>query len=308
MDPLSDVLSLLKLHSYACGGFDVGADLCIQFQQHAGVKCYAMVAGEGWLLVEGVAEPIKLRAGDCFLLPRGRPFCLATGLGLPPVDFFALRGDAKNGTVGRFNGGGKFSIVGGHFALAGNHASILLSALPPIVHLQAESEKAVLRGSIERLIEEIRDPKPGSSLIAQYLAHTMLLQALRLHLSDASRGQVGWVFALSDKHMGPAISALHAEPGRHWTLHDMAERVGMSRSTFAQRFKDTVDESPMEYLTRWRMLVAGDRLVNSTEPVSVISLALGYESEAAFSTAFKRVMGCSPRQYGRGKQSASVAH
>jgi AraC-like DNA-binding protein len=308
MDPLSEVLSLLKLHSYACGGFDVGADLCIQFSKHAGIKCYAVVSGQAWLAVEGVADPVLLKAGDCFLLPRGRPFCLATELGLPPVDFFTLRGDAKNGAIGQYRGGGNFSIVGGHFALAGNHAGILLGTLPPIVHLRKESDKAVLRFSIERLMEELREPQPGSLLIAQYLAHTMLLQALRLHLSDASNGGVGWLFALADKQMGAAITALHEAPGHRWNLQELAERVGMSRSTFAQRFKETVGESPMEYLTRWRMLVAGDKLVNSTDPVSVISLALGYESEAAFSTAFKRVMGCSPRQYSRGAPPGSVAH
>jgi mannose-6-phosphate isomerase-like protein (cupin superfamily) len=77
MDPLSDVLSLLKIHSYACGGFDVGGDLCLQFAKHAGIKCYAVVAGEGWLSIEGVADPLQLKSGDCFVLPQGRPFCLA---------------------------------------------------------------------------------------------------------------------------------------------------------------------------------------------------------------------------------------
>jgi AraC-like DNA-binding protein len=308
MDPLSDVLSLLKLRSYTCGGFDVGGDLCLQFHKHTGIKCYAVVSGQGWLSVEGTSDPVQVKSGDCFLLPRGRPFCLATQPGLPPVDFLTLRGNAKNGSVGSYNGGGKFFIVGGHFALSDNHASILLGILPPIVHLRKESDQAVLRWSIERLMEELREPQPGSLLLAQHLAHMMLLQALRLHLSDASHGRVGWLFALADKQMGAAITALHQEPGHRWTLQELAERVGMSRSTFAQKFKDTVGESPMEYLTRWRMLLASDKLVNSTEPVSVISLAMGYESEAAFSTAFKRVMGCSPRQYGRSDRPDSVPH
>jgi AraC-like DNA-binding protein len=302
------VLSLLKLHSYACGGFDVGADLCIQFSKHAGIKCYAVVSGQGWLSVEGVSEPVQLQAGDCFLLPRGRPFCLASELGLPPVDFFKLRENAKGGTVGLYNGGGKFFMVGGHFALAGSRANILLGMLAPIVHLQKESDKAMLRWSIERMMDELREPQPGSALIAQHLAHTMLLQALRLHLSDLSHGRVGWLFALAHKQMGAALTAMHDEPGHRWALQELAERVGMSRSTFAQRFKETVGESPMEYLTRWRMLVAADKLLSSSDPVSAISLALGYESEAAFSTAFKRVMGCSPRQYGRGDRLESVAH
>jgi AraC-like DNA-binding protein len=308
MDPLSDVLSLLKMHSYACGGFDVGGDLCLQFARHAGVKCYAIVSGEGWLSIEGVADPVQLKSGDCFLLPQGRPFCLATGLGLPPVDFRTLRGNASNGSVVSYQGGGKFFIVGGHFALSADHASILLGALPPFVHLQKQSDKAVLRWSIERLMEELHEPQPGGGLIAQHLAHTMLLQALRLHLSDGQQGRVGWLFALADKQMGAAITAMHEAPGHRWTVQELAERIGLSRSVFAQRFKETVGESPMEYLTRWRMLLAGEKLVSSTDPVSVISLALGYESEAAFSTAFRRVMGCSPRQYGRADSLGSVAH
>src|SRR5580692_11655571 len=191
MDPLSDVLSLLKINSYACGGFDVGGDLCIHFPKHAGIKCYAVVSGHGWLTVDGASDPVQLQSGDCFLLPRGRPFCLASDLGLPPVDFQTIRGSAKIGTVASYNGGGKFFIVGGHFALSGDQASILLDVLPPVVHLQTESDKAVLRWSIERIMEELREPRPGSTLIAQHLAHTMLLQALRLHLSDASHGGVG---------------------------------------------------------------------------------------------------------------------
>ena len=107
--------------------------------------------------------------------------------------------------------------------------------------------------------------------------------------------------------MSVAIYSMHDDPTHPWTLQELAERVGMSRSSFAQRFKETVGESPIGYLTRWRMLLAGDRLANSKDPISVISLSLGYESESAFSTAFKRVMGCSPRQYSRGRNLASVS-
>src|SRR6266478_3722541 len=107
--------------------------------------------------------------------------------------------------------------------------------------------------------------------------------------------------AASPRAMAAAISAMHDYPAHRWTLQELAEHAGMSRSTFALKFKETVGESPMEYLTRWRMLLAGDRLANSSHPISVIALSLGYESESAFSTAFKRVMGCSQQQYSRGR-------
>jgi AraC-like DNA-binding protein len=299
MDPLSDVLSLLKLHSYACGGFDVGGGLCLQFPKHAGIKCYALVSGAGWLSMEGVADPVRLKANDCFLLPRGRPFRLATDLGMPPVDALALFGKAKGGNIGTINGGGDCCMVGGHFALAGNHANMLLEGLPPIVHLRKDSDKAALRWSIERMMQELREPQPGGSLIAEHLAHMMLVQALRLHLAQGLKGGVGWLFALADPQMSAAMNALHEAPGHRWTVQELAARVGMSRSSLSQTFKATVGQSPMAYLTRWRMALAGDQLVQSSQPVSALSRTLGYESEAAFSTAFKRVMGCSPRQYSR---------
>jgi AraC-like DNA-binding protein len=155
------------------------------------------------------------------------------------------------------------------------------------------------------MMQELREPQPGGSLVAQQLAYMMLVQALRLHLAEGLRGGVGWLFALADKQMSAAIHAMHDAPAHHWTLQQLAERAGMSRSTFALKFKKTVGASPMEYLTRWRMLLAGDKLTNSSDAISFIALSLGYESESAFSTAFKRIMGSSPRQYSRGRNPAS---
>jgi AraC-like DNA-binding protein len=305
MDPLSDVLSLLKPRSYSAGGFDVGGELSIQFGRHEGVKCYAVISGGCWLAVEGVGDAVRLKTGDCFLLPSGRSFRLASDLSLTPIDAMTIFANARSGSIHSFNGGGDCFIAGGHFAFTGGHAGILLGVLPPIVHIQTESDKAAMRWSLERMRQELREPQPGGFLVAQQLAYMMLVQALRLHLAEGSRGGVGWLFALADKQMSAAITAMHDDPAHGWTLQELAARVGMSRSTFALRFKQTVGESPMEYLTRWRMLLAGDRLVNSSDPVSVIAPALGYESESAFSTAFKRVMGCSPRQYSRGGSLAS---
>jgi AraC-like DNA-binding protein len=306
MDPLSDVLSLLKLRSYVSGGFDVGGKLSVRFDRHEGIKCYAVVSGQCWLSVEGVPDAVQLTAGDCFLLPRGWPFRLATDLALTPVDALTLLANARrNGGIACFNGGGDCFMVGGHFALTGSHASMLLSVLPPIVHIRKESDKAALRWSLERMRQELLEPQPGGFLIAQHLAHMMLVQALRLHLAEGLKGGVGWLFALADKQMSMAINSMHEDPAHDWTLQELAKRAGMSRSTFALKFKETVGVPPLEYLTRWRMLLAGDKLANSSDPVSTIARSLGYESESAFSKAFKRVMGCSPRQFSRRRNPAS---
>ena len=305
MDPLSDVLALLKPESYAAGGFGVRGEVAIQFLKHAGIKCYAVVSGQCWLSVEGVAEPVMLTTGDCFLLPRGLPFRLATDLAATPVDFHVIVEAVRSGTsdtVSTEEGSGMCFIVGGHFRLSGGHAEILLGALAPIVHIRKESDRAAMRWSLERMREELRDPRPGGALVAQQLAYMMLVQALRLHLADEAAGGIGWLYALADKQMSAAITCMHDEPGADWTLEKLAGRVGMSRSIFALRFKATVGATPMEYLTRWRMLLAGDRLTHTDDSIGEIAAALGYESESAFGKAFRRVMGCSPRQYGRGKE------
>jgi len=290
------------------GGFDAGGDWSIRFPKHEGVKCYAVVSGECWLALDGesagASDAVRLQAGDCFLLPRGLPFRMASDLALTPVDVQAHPAEPLRGGVRTFNGGGSFFGVGALFTFAGQHADILLGALPPIVHLQKESDKAALRWALERLGQELREPQPGGFLIAQQLAYLVLIQALRLHLEGASGG-VGWLFALADSQMRTAIQAMHEAPAHRWSLQELAAQAGMSRSSFALKFKQTVGSSPLEYLTRWRMLLAGDRLVSSDDPISAIAPSLGYESESAFSTAFKRVMGCSPRHYGRGLSPAN---
>ncbi len=304
MDPLSDVLSLLKPRSYSSGGFDAGGDWSIRYPEHEGMKCFAVISGECWLAVDGVPDAVHIQAGDCFLLPSGRSFRAASDLNLPATDASDLYSKEQSSGVVSWNGGGDFFLIGGHFTVASSHLSILLEVLPPIVHLQKDGDKAALRWCLDRMAQELRDPQPGGYLVAQDLAHMMLVQALRLHLAQGSSESVGWLFALADKQISAAIYCMHDHPAHNWTIQKLAERAGMSRSAFAVKFREKVGASPMEYLTRWRMLLAGARLKDSSDPVSVISRSLGYISEAAFSTAFKRVMGCSPRQYGRRPPSA----
>ncbi|MDQ2843164.1 MAG: AraC family transcriptional regulator [Acidobacteriota bacterium] len=315
MDPLSEVLSLLKLHTYMVGGFDNGGEWSVQFRAHEGIKCYALVSGRCWLMVEGVPDAVRLETGDCFLLPRGLPFRLASDLNLPPVDANTLLAIPMNGGIRTWNGGGGCFSVGGYFAFTGSHARILLDELPPIVHIRAESEKAELRWSLERMRQELREQRPGAALVAQQLATTMLVQALRLHLTEGSHsasdphlvkewsGGAGWLSALVNEQMKAAITSMHDNPAHCWTLQELAERSGMARSIFALKLKATVGASPMEYLTRWRMLLAGRRLTSSDDTISAIARSLGYQSESAFSKAFRRVMVCSPRQYRRGRSS-----
>ena len=298
MDPLSDVLSLVKIRHYRSGGLETGGDWCVEFGRYEGVRFYAVVFGECWLSVEGIPEQRLVETGDCVLFPNGRSFRVGSDLALAPVAALTIFPSVSDGSITTYNGGGDFLAICGHFTIAGDQADILLGLLPPTFHIREESDKAVLRWTLERMQQELRDPQPGGFLVGQQLATMVLVQVLRLYLGEVANG-VGWLFALADKRIGVAITAMHKDPAHRWTIQSLAECAGMSRTAFAVKFKETVGKSPMDYLTHWRMLLAGDRLANSGAPISVIAPSLGYESDSAFSTAFKRVMGCSPRQYSR---------
>ena len=299
MDPLSDILALLRPSSYGFRGLDAGGEWVLAFGADDGIKCYAVQSGSCWLAMEGAAEPMLLEAGDFVLLPGGQAFRLYSAADAPPIDAFDFFPKIPAGETAILNGGGGVAGVGGYFGFEGMHADLLLGMLPPVVHIRAEASKAALRSSIDRLMRELREPQPGSALIAEHLAQALLIEALRLHLAGHSRKNTGWLFALADKQMHAVIAAMHAEPGRKWTLAALARVAGMSRSGFAVRFKESVGEPAMDYLTRWRMMVASDRLATGGMPIAVVAPTVGYESESAFGAAFKRVIGTSPRQFAK---------
>lgn len=304
MDPLSQLLLLLKPESYASGGVVLNDRLAVQWPYHDGIKCYAVVSGECWLSVEGIADAILLKTGDCYLLPPGPSFRLTTDLSVKPVAFQTVRNMMTSDIANKAGKEQSCFLVGGHFLLAGRAAQMLLGSLPPVVHLRHESDSTAMRWALERMVQEVRTPQPGSGLIVQQLAFMLLIQALRLHGDTRSgiHAGAGWLFALRDKHLSLALACMHDNPELGWTVEKLAVQAGMSRSAFARRFREAVGTAPIEYLTQWRMLLACDRLQNSGESLLRISTSLGYESESAFRKAFKRVIGCSPGQISWRKQ------
>lgn len=301
-DPLSDVLSFLKPQTYVAGGFDLGGDWSLQFEKHEGIKYFAVMSGRCWLVVEDEADPILLETDDCVLLPNGRRFRMCKDLSFRSTPIGALPETDWRGGVATLDPGGDTMLLGGHFAFSGDHTKLLLGAMPPILRLRDEGEKAGLRWSLDRMRQELAQGKPGGVLVVEHLAHLLLVQALRLYLAHG--GRTGWLFALGDPKIAPAVSAIHADPGYAWTLPSLAERAGMSRSKFALRFKTIAGLSPIDYVLRWRMLLACERLTRGREPISAIAMSLGYQSDSAFSTAFKRVIGCSPGKYAQSPGAA----
>lgn len=297
MDPLSDVLSLLRPESYAFRRLDAGNPWAIRFEASEGLKCYAVQSGDCWLWVDGAPEPTRLAAGDFLMLPKATGFRLGSDRKIEAQDAETFFSSFPPGDLATLNEGGSCSGVGGYFGFSGLNPEQLLQVLPPIVHIRSEEDKVGLRWLMERLMRELRQPLPGGALIAKHLAQTLLVEALRLYLDDQATARIGWLFALADRQMSAAIAAMHARPEFGWTLEALAREAGMSRSNFAARFKASVGEPAIEYLTRWRMMLAADRLSRTGVSISAIAPDLGYESNSAFCAAFKRVVGCSPRKF-----------
>ena len=288
MDPLSDLLALLRPSATISSGFDAGGSWAVRFADQVGqIKCYRVLRGECWLAVDGIESPVRLCESEAFVLPRGLPFRMASDLAVEPIEAGSLFPPARAGGQVRVGSGGEFALVGARFAVAGAPSGLLHRLLPPILHLQTASEKAALSWSVERMMQELRENRPGSRLMAQDLSHMLLLQALRAYLEQSASGDRGWLAALADKQLRLAVHAIHADPARRWTLKDLGAEAGLSRTMFA-----------------WRMLLACDRLEHADDRLAAIAVDLGYESESAFSMAFKRVMGCSPRHYGRGAEQS----
>lgn len=297
MDPLSDVLSLLRPRTAISAGLDAGGDWAIQFPPHEGIKFNAVMRGACWVQVEGDPQPQRIEAGDCFLLTRGRPFVFATDLSLPLIQSPTIYDRAVDG-IATCNGGGDFFLIGGRFSFDGDHAGMLFDTLPPVLHVHdASNQAAVLRWALEQLAAELKAGAPGGTLMADHLAQIMLLQVLRLWLATGTQKPSGWLGALSDPRLAKTLGAMHGEPARRWTLPELASLAGMSRTTFAERFRGAVGQPPVDYLIHWRMRLAADRLRRTDDSAASIALAVGYESEAAFNTAFRRAMGSSPGRY-----------
>ncbi|OZO04453.1 AraC family transcriptional regulator [Pseudomonas sp. IB20] len=296
MDTLSEVLALLKSHRTLFAGLKAGGTWAVNFPAPEGIKFNAVVEGKCWLEVEGEPVPIALSEGDCFLLTHNRPWRLSSNLARQGIDARDVYREAVGGIASLGDTVDLF-LIGGLFTY-GDDARLLLDGLPPVVRISARSEQAgVLRWCLERLALEYASPRLGAALMTEHLAQMMLVQILRLYQSSLGASTQGWLAALTDPRLAPVLAQVHAEPARRWTLSEMASIANQSRSTFALHFKQHVGMPPQEYLTHWRMHLAIKALNTSSSSVSSIGQALGYQSDSAFSSAFKRQMNCSPREY-----------
>lgn len=296
-DPFSDILRLTRAQSLLTGGFTAGGSWAIRFPAPDKIKFFAVVKGHCWVSLQGEPEPMRFETGDVGLLSAHRWSVLASHPDVEPVDAMTLFSGAGRSTP-QIGDGSEFAHIGGHVLLDPVSGPLLLNALPPWIHIRAASPQAsVFRWLLDQLMEERAAGQPGGALASAQLSQLLFIQILRAHLKTSAPLATGWLRALGDPRLAPALRLMHDDPARGWHLEDLAKACAMSRTTFATHFKAVAGIAPLTYLTEWRMRMAVRALVDDSTPIAVVAQTLGYASESAFSNAFKRVTGRSPSAY-----------
>jgi AraC-like DNA-binding protein len=264
---------------------------------------HLITEGECFVELDG-APPLRLMAGDALIFPAGHAHRMGSQPGLEPASGGA-RLDALLSRRPRqlaYGGGGPTTrLVCGYLACDARLARMLLAGLPPLVRVNVRGSNAGtwLEASVRYALAEARSPRPGGAGVLAKLAEVLFIEVLRLYMNEQGEGRTGWLAGLSDRIVGAALNALHQRPAQAWTLDELARTAGTSRSVLAERFQQLVGSSPMQYLTQWRMLLASNLLCRSNAPLASIAQDVGYQTDTAFSRAFRREFGAPPAAWRR---------
>ncbi|MBB5068482.1 AraC-like DNA-binding protein [Saccharopolyspora gloriosae] len=297
VDQLSEIFELVEVRGLLSGGFATRGPWVASGAVETPLKFFAMVSGRARVRTDGVDEPIELQPGDVAIL-NNRSWLHAeggTGDG-PPREISPEEGFPSPHLSGA-DFGTDDVLIGGRIDLNPTGDALLLQALPPLAHVRGSGVSATnLRGGIYRLFEEVRQDRMGSAFAVRQHCQLLLLEVLRAYV-DQTELPPGWLKALADERLRPALDLMHADPGKPWGLEELAQAAAMSRTTFAERFRTAAGTPPLTYLHRWRILLAQRALRDGDTRVGSLATELGYASESAFSTAFKREVGESPLRY-----------
>lgn len=314
MDVLSDVLRVMRLSGGMflearftapwCVLSHVTAEDCRPYMADpARIIAYHYVV-EGRMLVRRDGEaPVAVSAGQIVLLSQNDPHCLGSTFDIPAADASLIAMEpVGGGMVAMTHGGGGdlTRIVCGFlgFDAASNPVT---ASLPPVLVMDVACGAAGswIESSFHYAAREAASGQAGSSTVLSKLSELLFVEVLRRWLTEAPEGATGWLAGLRDPVVGSALGLLHANVAHPWTAEELARETGVCRSVFAEKFTQLVGESPMRYLAAWRMQVAARMLRDDQHAVAQTAFAVGYESEAAFSRAFKREFGAPPASWRR---------
>ena len=320
MDALSDVLRAVRLTGAVffdvkasepwvaetpqgqsiVGAIFPGADHLISYHVITGGACYGGLIGQ---------PAHHLSAGDVIVFPHGDAHAMSSAPGMreaPDPAKFRRPGEGQlpfSLSVGDAHAE-PAHLVCGFLACDARPFNPLLSALPPVIKV-SDREGGAIAAFVQLALAESKAPRPGGESVLGRLSELMFVDVVRRYLESLPADRADWLAALREPFVGRALAALHRSPARDWTLEALAHEVGLSRSAMAERFTQFVGHPPMQYLTSWRMQLAANYLMSGTDSVAEVADRVGYESEAAFSRAFKKVVGTPPSHW-RKRRGAAV--
>lgn len=324
VDPLSEVLHSVRLTgaifyfvdcvapwvAEAPPARDIAAAL-MPSAEHV-FEFHALIDGSCWAAPLGAPRvpPVQLTAGDFVAFPRGEAHVISSAPGMraapDPAIFSRTHGEPLPIQVRYGSGAGARSrVVCGFLGCDARPFNPLLETLPRVLHASRRDGGEWLARFVELAVAETQDRRPGGISVLARVSELLFIEVVRRYVASLAPEQTGWLAGLRDEFVGRAIARLHARPAAPWSLEALARDVGLSRSALAERFTRLVGEPPMRYLTRWRMQVAAQRLAGGAH-VQAVAADVGYASEAAFSRAFKKVVGTPPATWAEARRASAT--
>ena len=321
MDVLSDVLHTVRLTGALFFPMEVSSPwvdevpsaaeftaIVLPGAQHV-VSYHIIRRGRCWAGLRG-DDPVPLDAGDVLVIPHGDAYTMASAPGLRStmsvdevLQFFRHMATAAAPLVVTEGGGGaeRADVICGFLGCDIHPFNPVLEALPRVIYLRRQegSSGGRLTQLVELALAESHERRSGTRWVLLHLSELLFVEVVRRYLDSLAGDQTGWLAGLRDPVTGHALALLHNRPAEAWSLDRLAREIGVSRSTLSDRFSELVGQPPMRYLTRWRIQLACRRLHDDAAKISAVAFEVGYHSEAAFSRAFKTLVGTSPAAWRR---------
>jgi len=285
------------------------------------MEYHVITKGSGWAAIVG-EPPVRLETGDIAMFPHGDTHVLSSAPGIRPTPMdpewvYATRDDPKPipivfHTLTQFSYGepvpeSPTNVACGFLGCDLRPFNPLIATLPRLLHLPAAGDGAWISQVMRQAVDASQNKRPGGDAVLERISEMMFVDAVRRYVERLPDSSTGWLAGLRDRHVGRALTLIHEDPARAWTIDALADEIALSRSAFYERFVRLIGQPPMQYLTQWRMQAAANLLRHSHAPVASIALDVGYESEAAFARAFKRLVGTPPASWRRIQNRGQVA-